>query len=148
VHHPAQDVAEVAVGAQDVLRLVERTAEGMDAWSVAAFDALLSQGEHRRGRIERGDHVREDGRQQQERQDRQANDRAALAQDVAERVPPQRRLPPRGQRIDEALRDRLADRRHQVSRTRGSSLAYEMSTSRLTTMKAIATRTAKPWMIW
>ena len=88
VDDPAEHVAEVAVGAEDVLRLVGRAAEQVDARRRPALDAGLDA-EERLGRVERGDLAGEHGHEEEHREDGQPDDRGALAQDVAGGVPPQ-----------------------------------------------------------
>jgi hypothetical protein len=147
VDDPAEHVPEVAVRAQEVLRLGQGATEGMDARGRPPLHPGLDP-EQAGGRAERRDDVGHEGGQHEQREDDQAEHRAALAQDVAERVAPQRCRSLAGEGIGETLRDRLGEAGHQVSRTRGSSFAYDRSTSRFTTMNRTATRTAKPWMIW
>jgi hypothetical protein len=54
VEDPAEEVAHVAVGAHDVLRLVCRAAEDVDARRLALLDLLLAD-QHLVGRIGRND---------------------------------------------------------------------------------------------
>ena len=83
---PAEHVPEVAVRAHEVLRLVRRAAQGVDARRRAALDAgldwakVLTLPEGR-------DLLGEDRHQDDDQQDRQADDRVALAEDVAKRCP-------------------------------------------------------------
>ena len=134
VDDPAELVAQVRVEAHQVLRLVGRAAQEVDARRRAARDVGLAQVEQRHDRIVRRDERREDGDQEQEREDDEPDDRGALAQDVAQRVAPQRAA--RGlsspSRAASALGQLVEGGAH-PSRIRGSRKAYDTSTTRLTT---------------
>ncbi|MCU0510041.1 MAG: hypothetical protein MUC34_17000 [Anaerolineae bacterium] len=67
IQHPAEEVAHVAVGAHDVLRLIRGTTEDVDARSLALFHLLLAD-QHLIGRIRR-DNGRKDRNKGQKHQD-------------------------------------------------------------------------------
>ena len=139
---PAEHVAEVAVGPEDVLRLVGRTAEQVDARRRPPLDPGLVP-EQALVRVVRGDDVGEDRDEDEEAEDQQPEHGGALAQDVAQRVAPDParrrgdlgRLGGRG--TDRCTRDggqgigRRSGADHRA-RTRGSRKPYDTSTTRLT----------------
>ena len=79
---PAELVAQVGVETHDVLRLVGRAAQEVDARRLATVDAGLAGVEHRHEGIVRGDDRGEDRDQHHGAEDDQAGDGRALAQDV------------------------------------------------------------------
>ena len=89
VDHPAELVSDVRVQTHDVLRLIRRAAERMDARSSPARTGFRYI-EHRLVRRVRRDRRREDRDRDEPEQDREADDCRPLAHDVAERVAPER----------------------------------------------------------
>src|SRR5690606_11623077 len=168
VEDAAEDVAAVAVQAHEVLRPVGRAREAVGLEEAlgprqhrhvgdpvdAQVEAGLGPGAEALGGDEHlplavgGDDRGEQGDEQQQAEDDAPGDGRALAERLAQRLPPQAAALELQRRLGVArlllAEGDLLDG-HQLTRTFGSRNVYTMSVIRLMTTKPTATTSVKPW---